>query len=65
MNPVEAECDMIKKACKGMGTNETLLYTIICGRTNKEMEILKKKYFELFTEDLGRVLDSEVSGTIS
>ena len=42
VSPVEAECDMIKKACKGLGTNEGLLYPIICGRSNKEMEILKK-----------------------
>jgi hypothetical protein len=63
VNPVEAECDMIKKACKGLGTNETLLYTIICGRTNKEMEILKKTFFKIYTEDLGRLLDSEVSMT--
>jgi hypothetical protein len=39
--PDEADCDMIKRACKGMGTDELLLSTIICGRTNTEMEILK------------------------
>lgn len=62
VNPVEAECDMIKLACKGLGTKEDILYPIICGRSNKEMEILKKKFFELYTEDLGRVLDSELGG---
>mmetsp|Transcript_16745 Transcript_16745/g.31856 ORF Transcript_16745/g.31856 Transcript_16745/m.31856 type:complete len:330 (+) Transcript_16745:115-1104(+) len=62
VDPVSAECDMINKACKGLGTNETLLYPIICGRSNKEMEILKKKYFEIHTKDLGRVLDSELGG---
>ena len=44
VNPVEAECMMIDKACKGMGTDELLLSTIICGRTNKEMELLKVSY---------------------
>lgn len=39
--PPEAECLMIDKACKGVGTDEFLLCTIICGRTNKEMELLK------------------------
>lgn len=62
VDPVEAECDMIKKACKGLGTDETLLYTIICGRSNKEMQLLKAKYFDIHTEDLGRVLDSELGG---
>ena len=28
VNPVEAEVEMINKACKGLGTNETLLYPI-------------------------------------
>jgi hypothetical protein len=60
--PDEADCDMIAKACKGMGTDELLLSTIICGRSNKEMELLKKKYFQLFTKDLGKVLDSELGG---
>jgi hypothetical protein len=41
VNPVETECLMIDKACKGAGTDELLLFTIICGRTNKEMELLK------------------------
>lgn len=62
VNPLEAECDMIKKSCKGLGTNEGTLYPIICGRTNKEMEILKKKFFDLYTQDLGRVLDGELGG---
>jgi hypothetical protein len=58
----EADCHMIKLACKGMGTNELLLHTIICGRSNKDMQILKKKYYQLFSDDLGKVLDSELGG---
>jgi Annexin len=41
VNPVEAECLMLGKAAKGVGTDELLLCTIVCGRTNKELEILK------------------------
>jgi hypothetical protein len=41
VNPPEAECMMIDKACKGVGTDEYLLCTIISGRTNVEMELLK------------------------
>jgi hypothetical protein len=58
----EAECDMIHKACKGVGTNETLVYSILCGRSNKEMDILKRKFFDVYEKDLGRQLDSELSG---
>ncbi|KAL7564459.1 hypothetical protein ACA910_001553 [Epithemia clementina (nom. ined.)] len=60
--PHVAECDMIHMACKGAGTNEKLLSTIIVGRSNAEMELLKKTYFDLHTEDLGRVLDRELGG---
>jgi hypothetical protein len=41
VDPVEAECDMIDRACKGFGTDELLLLTIICGRTNAEIDLLK------------------------
>lgn len=57
-----AECDMIKKACKGVGTDETLVYSIIAGRSNREIEILKKRFFDRYEKDLGRQLDSELGG---
>lgn len=53
---------MIYKACKGLGTSERLLYPIICGRTNQEMELLKKKFFALYDKDLGQLLDRELGG---
>jgi len=43
----EAESDMIKNACKGLGTNEMMLYTIICGRSNKEIDLLKKTFYKV------------------
>jgi Annexin len=58
----EMECDMIKKAVGGVGANRDILFPIVCGRSNKEMEILKKKYFELFTKDLGQVMAGELGG---
>uniref|UniRef100_A0A7S2YT91 Annexin n=1 Tax=Entomoneis paludosa TaxID=265537 RepID=A0A7S2YT91_9STRA len=60
--PDETDCDIIEEACKGAGTNEKLLTTVIVGRTNLEMELLKKKFFNLTDKDLGRVLDSELGG---
>lgn len=41
LNPIDADCHLIKIACKGIGTNEFMLATVLCGRTNKEMEALK------------------------
>ena len=60
--PDEAECDMIEKACRGLGTNELILYPVICGRSNREISHLKTKFFDLHSKDLGRVLDSELGG---
>ena len=62
VNPVETDCILVEKASQGLGTKEELLYTIVCGRSNRDIELLKKKYFELYTNDLGRVLDSELGG---
>ena len=63
VSPHVAECDMIEKACQGMGTNEQLLSTLIVGRSNEEMELLKKTYFDIYTEDMGRKLDGELGGS--
>jgi hypothetical protein len=41
VDPVHAECLMIEHACQGIGTNEMLLFSIICGRSNREIELLK------------------------
>lgn len=60
----EMECDMISRACSGLGTNELVLYPIICGRTNEEIDILKKKFYSVTGKDLGRVLDSELGGDL-
>jgi annexin A7/11 len=43
----ETECDIIKAACKGAGTDELLLYPVICGRNNTEINLLKKKFFNV------------------
>lgn len=48
VDPVSAECAVIDKACKGAGTDELLVFTIICGRSNKEIDILKVSGFFLF-----------------
>lgn len=58
VDPVHAECDMIFKSCKGAGTDERLLFSILCGRSNQEIEILKviirQKFFSLFENMRGK-----------
>ncbi|GLD98772.1 hypothetical protein PINS_up007490 [Pythium insidiosum] len=58
----EAEAYILHKAMAGAGTTESLIYPIIMGRTNDEMEILKKTFFEVYNKDLAVALNSELSG---
>lgn len=61
----EAECDMIKKACKGLGTDELLLYPIICGRNNAETDLLKKKFYKVGLESRFRCHQDQIFAVIS
>lgn len=58
----KAEAAMIRKATKGIGASVDILYSIICGRTNSELEMLKKAYFDLYTKDMSQVISSETRG---
>jgi hypothetical protein len=58
----EAECYMLKKATDGIGCKPNVIYSIICGRTNDEVNMIKKNYFKLYTKDLGKLLASEMYG---
>ncbi|KAL3801933.1 hypothetical protein HJC23_010277 [Cyclotella cryptica] len=60
----EAEAKIIRIATKGFGTKEKLLYSVICGRSNEEIEILKKAYFQRYNKDLSILVSSELSGDI-
>lgn len=58
----EAECYMLKKATDGVGCNIAVVYSIMCGRTNDEINRVKKNYFKLYTKDLGKLMSSELRG---
>mmetsp|Transcript_29654 Transcript_29654/g.62998 ORF Transcript_29654/g.62998 Transcript_29654/m.62998 type:complete len:336 (-) Transcript_29654:258-1265(-) len=60
----EAEAKIIRKATKGLGTNEKLLSSVICGRSNEEIQILKKAYFAKYSKDLINLVSSEVHGDL-
>lgn len=60
----DAECKIIRKATKGMGTNNELLWSVVCGRSNEELEILKKTYFQRYNKDLISLVSSELSGDL-
>jgi len=58
----DAEAKMLVKAMKGLGTDENVLWQILGGRTNDEMAILKKAYFNRSGLDLSNSIHSETSG---
>ena len=60
----EAECAMLKKATDGIGASANVIYAVMCGRTNEEMELIKKTYFKLYTKDLGKLMASELHGNM-
>lgn len=58
----EAECYMLKKATDGIGCNIHVVYSILCGRSNDEINRIKKNYFKLYTKDLGKLMNKELTG---
>ena len=60
----DAEAKIINMATKGLGTNEKLLWSVICGRSNEEIELLKKVYFRKYNKDLSILVASELSGAL-
>jgi len=57
-----ADVKIIKQCTAGLGTTEHVLYQVICGRTTKDIDLLKKAWFNKYSSDLGLLLASELSG---
>lgn len=62
--PDMAECAMLHKAMKGIGCQVNVIYSILCGRTNSELERIKKTYWNMYTKDLGKQIASELHGNM-
>ncbi|TYZ68706.1 hypothetical protein PybrP1_005397, partial [[Pythium] brassicae (nom. inval.)] len=58
----EAEAFVLHRACRGAGTTERVIYPVLLGRTNEEIHVLKKTYFDKYNEDLSVLMDSELGG---
>jgi hypothetical protein len=50
--PHQAECHMLKTACKGIGANVDVVWSICAGRTNEEMEMLKKTFVSTISNQM-------------
>jgi len=62
LSSVEAEAKMVYDAMKGLGAREHLLYPILCARSNDDMTLLKKEYFNRYDRDLVSDLRSNLGG---
>jgi annexin A7/11 len=62
--PIEYDCDQLKKAMKGAGTNEDTLIEIIATRPNSHIQQIHKKYREMFNKELISDIHDELSGEL-
>jgi Annexin len=62
LRPDRAEVKMLRRATKGIGAQANIVWSITIGRTNDEIDRLKKAYFEMYSKDLGKLLASELHG---
>ena len=62
--PVDYDCSELKKAMKGLGTDEDTLIEIIGSRTNSQLKAIIARYKELYKEDLEAQVKSETSGDL-
>ena len=61
LSPAEAECAMIKDACKGVRYHHAVLYSILCGRSNEDMRSLKNVCRRVYSKDLIEIVGSGTS----
>jgi annexin A7/11 len=62
--PIEYDCDQLRGAMKGAGTNEDTLIEIIASRTPGQIVAIKQKYKAKFNRDLEEDVRKETSGTL-
>ena len=61
-DPVEYDCYQLRKAMKGLGTDEDTLIEIIATRPNWMIKAINKKYQEMYKKNLQKDVESETSG---
>jgi annexin A7/11 len=54
----------LRKAMKGLGTDEAAIIKIIANRTNKQRQLIKNSFNKQFNRDLIKDLKSELSGKL-
>ncbi|KAM9735595.1 annexin A1-like [Menidia menidia] len=62
MMPAQFDAYLLKKATKGLGTDEAVLVEILATRSNKEIEEIKRVFKEEYKEDLEQDVKDDTSG---
>ncbi|XP_062586906.1 annexin A4-like [Saccostrea cucullata] len=60
--PAEYDADELKRAMKGIGTDEDRLIEILCSRTNDELRAINRAYESKYKTVLEKDIKSETSG---
>ncbi|XP_066930431.1 annexin-B12-like [Clytia hemisphaerica] len=56
------DCEALHKAMKGLGTDEAAIIAIVANRSNKQRQVLKTTYAQMWGKDLLDALKSELGG---
>ncbi|KAI8536241.1 hypothetical protein RHMOL_Rhmol10G0241000 [Rhododendron molle] len=59
-SPAE-DCELLRKAFAGWGTNEDLIIQILAHRNSAQRKLIRQTYADLFEEDILKELDKELS----
>ncbi|XP_065887188.1 annexin A4-like [Dysidea avara] len=58
----EADANVLRKAMKGLGTDEAAIINVLSHRSNQQRQVIKQRFKLMFGKDLVRELKSELSG---
>jgi len=62
LQQIDADCTALRKAMKGLGTDEDLIISVLTNRNNEQRFMMKQRYQALFSRDLIKDLKSELHG---
>ena len=62
LQQVDNDCASLRKAMKGLGTDEDLIISVLTQRNNEQRYMMRQRYQSIFNRDLIKDLKSELHG---